>query len=211
MSSADKKGSAVISRTLFMRTFGLRLALWYATLFVLGSIAIVFLTYWVAATSLARRDREIINGKLGEYAAVYGRGGIDALADTVQAEQRTAPERLFVRVLDRGTEAVVLSNPGPWDPSMLEVGSIRLRDGTLVQVGKSTEAREDLLSRFRAALGLVTLSIVVIALGGGLLATQTATAPIRSLIAAVSRIIMTGRTDARVPSAGTGDALDELT
>ncbi len=27
--------------------FGLRLALWYATLFVLGSILIVFLTYWV--------------------------------------------------------------------------------------------------------------------------------------------------------------------
>src|SRR5437588_1222377 len=149
------------------RRFGLRLALWYATLFVLGSIAIVFLSYWVAATSLERRDREIINGKLGEYTAVYARGGIDALADTVRAEQRTAPERLFVRVLDRGTEAIVLSNPGPWDPSLLEIGSIRLRDGTLVQVGKSTEAREDLLSRFRAALGLVTLSIAVLGLAGG--------------------------------------------
>ena len=34
-------------------------------------------------------------------------------------------------------------------------------------VGKSTEAREDLLARFRAALGLVTLLIVVIALTGG--------------------------------------------
>jgi signal transduction histidine kinase len=178
---------------------------------VLGSLAIVFLTYWVASASIERRDREIINGKLGEYASVYGRGGIDALADTVRAEQRTAPERLFVRVLDRGTESIVLSNPGPWDPSMLEIASIRLGDGTLVQVGKSTEAREDLLTRFRAALGLVTLSIVVIALGGGLLATQTALAPIRALIAAVTRIIQTGRTDARVPLAGTGDALDDLT
>jgi hypothetical protein len=52
---------------------------------------------------------------------------------------------------------------------------LQLRDGTLVEVGKSTEAREDLLSRFRAALGLVTLSVVVLALGGGLLATQSAT------------------------------------
>jgi signal transduction histidine kinase len=204
MSSAPEK-------PLFTRAFGLRLALWYATLFVVGAVAIVFLTYWVAATSLERRDREIINGKLGEYAELYSRGGIDALADTVRAEQRTAPERLFVRVLDRGTEAIVLSNPGPWDPSMLELGSIRLRDGTLVQVGKSTEAREDLLARFRAALGVVTLSIVVIALSGGLIATQTAMAPIRALISAVTRIITTGRTDARVPSAGTGDALDELT
>ena len=199
------------SRPHFSGAFGLRLAVWYATLFVIGAIAIVFLTYWVASTSLERRDREIINGKVGEYAAVYGRGGIEALADTVRAEQRTAPERLFVRVLDRGTESIVLSNPGPWDPSTMEVGSIRLRDGTLVQVGKSTEARDDLLARFRAALGLVTLSIVVIALGGGLLATQTAMAPIRALIGAVTRVIKTGRIDARVPQTGTGDALDELT
>ena len=75
------------------RTFGLRLALWYATLFVLGSIAIVFLTYWVAARSLERRDREIINGKLGEYAAVYARGGIDALAGFDASEASFAEER----------------------------------------------------------------------------------------------------------------------
>ena len=40
--------------------FGLRLALWYATLFVTGSIAIVFLTYYLTAASLAQRDREVI-------------------------------------------------------------------------------------------------------------------------------------------------------
>ncbi len=192
------------------RAFGLRIAAWYATLFVIGAIAIVVLTYWLTAASLEARDRQIIRGKLGEYSVVYERGGIDALTETVQAEQRTAPERLFVRVLDRGTESIVLSNPGPWDPSTLELASARLADGTLVQVGKSTEEREDLLARFRAVLGLVTLSIVVIALGGGLLATKSALAPIRALNDAVTRIIRTGRTDARVPRAGTGDALDEL-
>jgi signal transduction histidine kinase len=89
--------------------------------------------------------------------------------------------------------------------------SARLADGTLVQVGKSTEAREDLLARFRAALGLVTLLVVGIALTGGWLATQSAVAPIRRLALAVQRIIRTGRTDARVPVEGSGDALDELT
>jgi signal transduction histidine kinase len=86
-----------------------------------------------------------------------------------------------------------------------------------VQVGKSTEAREDLLARFRAALGLVTLLVVVIALGGGWLVTQSAVYPIRRLTAAVRRIIRTGRTDARVPvdgppgSPGSLDAIGELT
>src|SRR5881628_2171252 len=191
--------------------FGLRLALWYATLFVIRSIAIVFLTYYVLRVSLEQRDQQIIQAKIGEYANAYQRGGFDALADTVRAEQQTAPERLFVRVVSRGVEAVVLSNPNGWDPSKIETATVPLSDGTLVQVGKSTEAREDLLARFRAALGIVTLLVVVIALGGGLLATQSAIAPIRTLIEAVTRIIQTGRTDARVPVGGINDAIDELT
>jgi heavy metal sensor kinase len=191
--------------------FGLRLALWYATLFVSGAIAIVFVTYYLTATSLAQRDQQIIKGKLGDYAAAYQRGGVRVLAATVRAEQQVAPERLFVRVVDRGVESVVLSNPEGWDPSRLEMASARLADGTLVQVGKSTEARDDLLARFRATLGIVTLLIVVIALTGGWLATRSALFPIRRLTQVVQRIIRTGRTDARVPLAGTGDALDELT
>jgi signal transduction histidine kinase len=191
--------------------FGLRLALWYATLFVSGAIAIVFVTYYLTATSLAQRDQQIVKGKLGDYAAAYQRGGVRVLAATVRAEQQAAPERLFVRVVDRGIEAVVLSNPEGWDPSKLELASARLADGTLVQVGKSTEARDDLLARFRATLGIVTLLIVVIALTGGWLATQSALFPIRRLSQAVQRIIRTGRTDARVPLEGTGDAIDELT
>ena len=191
--------------------FGLRLALWYATLFVSGAIAIVFVTYYLTATSLAQRDQQIIKGKLGDYAAAYVRGGVRVLAATVRAEQQTAPERLFVRVVDRGVESVVLSNPEGWDPSKLEMVSAHLADGTLVQVGKSTEARDDLLARFRATLGLVTLLIVVVALTGGWLATQSALSPIRRLTLAVQQIIRTGRTDARVPLSGTGDALDALT
>jgi len=96
------------SRHLF---FGLRLALWYATLFVIGSIAIVVLTYYVLRVSLEQRDQQIIQAKIGEYASAYQRGGIEALAETVRAEQRTAPERLFVRVVDRGAETIVLSQP----------------------------------------------------------------------------------------------------
>jgi signal transduction histidine kinase len=196
---------------LFTRAFGLRLALWYATLFIVGAMAIVFLTYYLTRVSLEQRDRQILQSKVGDYAAAYARGGINVLAATVRAEQQAAPERLFVRVVDRGVEAVVLSSPGEWDPTTLETASARLADGTLVQVGKSTEAREDLLARFRAALGMVTLLIVATALTGGWLATQSAMSPIRRLTLAVRRVIRTGRTDSRVPLAGTGDALDELT
>jgi signal transduction histidine kinase len=217
--SSDHNGGPGIE-PLFTRTFGLRIALWYAALFIVGSIVLVLLTYVLTATSLAQRDEQLINQKLGEYAAAYSQGGISELADTVRAEQATAPERLFVRVVDRGSEAIVLSNPEGWNREQLETGSLRLVDGTLVQVGKSTEAREDLLARFRAVLGIVTLSMVVIALTGGFLVTRSAVVPIRRLTETVRRIIRTGRTDARVPlssgrsgdqGGGGSDAIDELT
>jgi signal transduction histidine kinase len=191
--------------------FGLRLGLWYATLFVVGSIAIVYLTYYLTSASLAQRDQQIIRGKLADYAAAYARGGARVLAATVRAEQQAAPERLYVRVVDRGVETVVLSMPEGWDPATLETASARLYDGTFVEVGKSSEPRKALLSRFRAVLGVVTFSIIVIALAGGWLATLSAVMPIRRLTSTVRQIIRTGRTDSRVPLAGTNDAIEELT
>ncbi|HUR33461.1 MAG TPA: ATP-binding protein, partial [Vicinamibacterales bacterium] len=145
------------------------------------------------------------------YATVYARGGLRALAATVDTEQRTSRERIFVRVLDGGSEAVLLSNAEGWDPATLEVGSAALLDGTLVQVGKSNEARSDILRRLRASLGLITLSIIVIALTGGWVLTQSAVQPIRRLSTVVRRIIATGRTDERVPVGGEDDAINELT
>src|SRR3979490_1025852 len=161
--------------------FGLRLALWYATLFVSGAIAIVFVTYYLTATSLAQRDQQIIRGKLGDYAAAYQRGGVRVLAATVRAEQQAAPERLFVRVVDRGVEAVVLSDPEGWNRARLEIESARLSDATLGQVGQSTEARGDLLRRLRTALAIVTGLIIAVALAGGWIATESAMYPIRRL------------------------------
>jgi signal transduction histidine kinase len=191
--------------------FGLRLAVWYAALFIASSFAIVLITYLLTSSSLAQRDHEIIQSKLGEYGTVYARGGLRALAATVDAEQRTSRERIFVRVLDGGSETVLLSNAEGWDPSTLEVGTVSLLDGSIVQVGKSTEARSDILARLRASLGLVTLSIIVIALTGGWVATQSAVQPIRRLTIVVRRIIATGRTDERVPVGSEDDAINELT
>src|SRR5262249_49568302 len=154
---------------------------------------IMLLTYAITAASLAQRDQQIIQAKLGEYASVYARGGLRLLTATVQAEQRTMPERLFVRVANRGAEAIVLSDREGWDETTLETASLQLVDGTIVQVGKSTESRRDILARVRAALGLVTLSVVIVALAGGWVATQSALQPIRRLTDAARRVIATGR------------------
>jgi len=117
--------------------YGLRLGVWYATLFIAGSLTIVYLTYVLTSASLAQRDRQIIDSKLGTYAAAYDNGGIEELASVVRAEQQTAPERLLVRVTDRfGRQAVVLSQQEGWDVARLETGNIRLPDGNGLDVNR---------------------------------------------------------------------------
>ena len=54
--------------------FGLRLAVWYAAVFTVSAMAIIGVTYVLAASSLAQRDRQILRSKVGEYATAYARG-----------------------------------------------------------------------------------------------------------------------------------------
>ena len=122
MSSADDTPVALSGR------FGLRLAVWYAALFVASSFAIVLITYWLTSASLAQRDQEIIQAKLGEYATVYARGGLRALTATIEIEQRTSSERIFVRVLAGGSEAVVTSRAGSHPSALLEIGRASCRE-----------------------------------------------------------------------------------
>ena len=139
----------------------------------------MLLTYWVTAASLAQRDEQIIQSKLGEYAVVYSNGGLaraERHGPRRAADRARATVRARRRSRRRGAGAQHARRLGS---RALETASLRLSDGTLVQVGKSKEARLDLLRRVRAALGLVTLSIIVLAFTGGWLATQSALRPIR--------------------------------
>jgi signal transduction histidine kinase len=215
------------------RGFGLRLALWYAAVFVSSSLAIILLTYALLSSSLAERDRQIVSATLREYSSRYAVGGLPALARAVELEQRSGRhERLFVRVVRAGSETLFLTMPpewgdfdvsglrgraGPWEqaisasrPATLEVASTRLFDGTLLQVGKSTESREELLRQFRTIVGLLAIAIVLTGLAGGIIVTRSTLQPIHRLIRAVGTIIQTGSTETRVPVDADRDAIGEL-
>lgn len=216
------------------RTLGLRIALWYAAVFAASVAAFVVVSYLLLATSLQQRDREIVVATLQAYADEYARGGLRAVAAAVDREQRSGRrERLFVRLVAYDGEAVFMTLPPEWGPfavdrlgdqggagwitapsadrpSRLEVVSARMRDGVVLQVGKSTEGRDDLLYRFRRVLLIVTGLVLATGLAGGILLTRSAMQPVRRLTEAVRTIIATGRTDVRVETEASGDPLDDL-
>jgi heavy metal sensor kinase len=215
-------------------TLGFRLALWYAVVFVASSLAIAALTYVLLAASLRQYDRETIQNSIVRFASAYARGGVDSLAREFRDTQDPGP--LFVRTLGARQDVVFLSMPDAlrrFDLSQLatpelsgeqtwatlrtgtgseelEVASVRLSDGTLFQVGRSTARREELLRRFRGVLFVQLLSLLVAALAGGAVLTWSALQPIRTLSDTIREIMQTGRTDRRVPATDTSDALGEL-
>jgi len=214
------------------RTLGLRLSVWYASVFVFGMIALAVLTYTLLASGLAQRDHDIIYATLREYASRYELGGLPALQRAVELEQRTGDqERLFVRVLGPGASAIFTRDPRGWSgfaqedlgesrstledlhdrQAVLEVASARLFDGTILQVGKTNEIRLALLRQFKRIVGLVSVIALVVGVVGGLVLTRSTVKPIYDLIDVLQGIIRTGRTDTRVPARNArGDAVDEL-
>lgn len=218
-------------------TLGFRLALWYAVVFVASSLAIVGLTYVLLAATLRQYDRETLQTTIVQFAGAYARGGVDGLAREIRTVQLAAdPGPLFVRTVGASRDVVFLSMPDAWrqfdlsqleTPALsgeqtwatlrpgtggapLEVASVRLADGTLFQVGRSTGRREELLRRFRGVLFVDLASLLVTALGGGAVLTWYALQPVRRLSDTVRDIMRTGRTDRRVPADDTADALGEL-
>lgn len=218
-------------------TMRFRLAWWYALIFVASSAMIVALTYFLLAAALRQYDHQIIQTTLVEFATAYARGGVQGLSREIQRTQSSgAAGPLFVRVGGR-QNVVFLSMPEGWrgfdlsqlsEPGLageqswatldtgvpgaevLEVASVRLGDGTLFQVGRSTARRTDLLRRFRALLLVDAATIILVGLIGGAMLTWSAMQPVRALTDTVRGIMRTGRTTARVPVQEPGDALGDL-
>lgn len=216
------------------RTIGLRLAAWYLGTFLASTIVLSSLTYGLLASSLEARDHAVIQSTLREYAEHYRTGGFPELANALEIERRSGQrEQLFVRVVGPFQDVLLYSLPEAWGAfdmselggetndiwgqvraqdrtAVLEVATLPLGGGTVLQVGKTSESRDDLLRNFRRVLMLGATAALGIGLVGGLLLTRSTLKPLRDLRDTVQRILQTGQTDDRVQLSGSEDAVDEL-
>ena len=212
----------------------LRLGLWYAGLFAASAVILLVVAYVLLARALAEQDHQELASALSRYATAYEQSGLPALQRVVELDaQEGRRERLLVRLVGRGTQLVYLTQPPGWsafdlsslddasigrwtnitnpvDGASLEVGTLRMSDGVVLQVGRSSHARDELLASFRArAFGLGT-ALLLIAVTGAVVIAWVALAPLRKMEATVSTILETRQFSARVGSQGTADPLDRL-
>lgn len=216
------------------------MAAWYSLVFILSSLALFGLGYFLLSSSLEQKDRELIASQLRLYASRYQSGGLPALREEVQAGHK---ESLFVRVAGPENETVFQNIPTDWgdfdlkqleaalvkgdlqwshlfgqeeeeelikDPDRLEILSVRLPDGSVLQVGKTTEARKEVLEYFQGVFAVVMIAVLGIGVAGGAWLAHRSLRPVRDLAGALRSVRETGKMSARVPTRQTGDELDEL-
>jgi signal transduction histidine kinase len=192
--------------------------------------------YFLVSSSLQANDRTAISLKLKEYGDSFQTGGLAGIKERIDSDGGPGALRSFViRAADINNHTLLLKRPdedtdydfsqlerrGPvmgntWiqlqaiGEDVLDIASMRLPDGSILQIGKGPEEREDLLNHFQNSFAAVLLAIVSLSLAGGYLLTNHALRPVRNLISVLVPIINTGQIKARIPVRHTNDEFEEL-
>ena len=219
------------------RSFAVRLTLGYALIFTLSAVVLFGLLYILLASALERKDREVIEARLKECAAVYASGGLPALRKLVQlnSTDEGKSKSFFVRVTGNLGSVLFVNVPNDWlqvdatsiqplsddsrpdwlripkdDERDLTVATARLSDGSVLQVGRSTNSRETVLQPFRLNFLLVMTPTLLLAVLGGAYFAHRATKPVRDVVATARTISDTGDFSARVTAQVSQAELEEL-
>src|SRR5947209_5581706 len=217
------------------RNFSVRLSLWYTSIFTLSAGVLFLLVYLLLASALQRKDREVIESHLKEYAAIYQSGGAPALRGWISRSGEAQKDKsFFVRVIDPFQNVLFLTAPEDWihfEPPSLEFGfprqvvwlriptdaerdftlaATRFLDGSILQVGRSTNSREMILQPFRRNFLAVSIPILVLGFIGGALFAYRAMQPVREIVSTAQSIIDTGDLSRRVPLRQSEEELDRL-
>jgi signal transduction histidine kinase len=220
----------------FTRTISVRLNLWYAVVFAASAAVVFLLLFVLLSRAVEGKDREVIEARLKEYSVIYQRGGPPALDTYIRRSREAQREKsFFVRVVGPFNEVPLLIVPPDWlkfDPKVLHGGgftgrtvwvripqneekdlmfaSIALADGSVLQVGRSTDNRQVVLEPLRRIFIWVLMPTMLFALVGGAFFAHRTMHPVRQVVDTARSIIQTGNLDARVPTRDSDDELDEL-
>lgn len=216
------------------RNIGVRLGLWFAFIFALSCVGLLALAYFVLASAVGNKDREVLQARLREFAAVYETEGLAGLRNAAQQEEGDQ-KTLFIRLVSPWNDVPYVIVPNDWVtfhdiPTGLQgyrqrIGIIRipkdaekdfvidsalLPDNSLLQVGRSSNSRESVLEPVRRDFILVGSVTVLLGFVAGALIAHRTMQPVRQIVATAQEILRTGMLDARVPTRKSRDELDEL-
>jgi signal transduction histidine kinase len=222
-----------------LKTFksrGFRLSLWYSGFFSACSVLILVMAHFFLASALVRVEKSAIASESDRLANEYNFRGLPSLQRKVTENKKPYRGKtpFFVRIADISNHTLYILYPEQWkefDLGLLEtiplaeskwahlaamdedsgllLLSKRLQDGRWLQLGRSSEARDQTLDRFFNLFVIIVPPLALIGIAGGTFLVGRTLRPIQHMIHTVHSIL-TGNLAARVPCTGSGNELNEL-
>jgi signal transduction histidine kinase len=223
------------SRAIFRR-LSTRLTLWHS-LIVLGSmLAMSAVTYVLLRRGAGAAERDAIDFRINQYAGEYHRNGLAGVRRLAALRKGRAQKAFFVRV-GNGERTLFMRDRADWtefEPERLAsrpvppagarvwerlaspagtellLASMRLNDGSVLQLGKPNDDLLEVLASYRRSAIWLALIFVPASFAGGAFLASRALRPVQQLRAVAQDITDTGQFGARVPPRNSGDELDLL-
>lgn len=207
---------------LLFKSNSFRLITWYTVFFVLSSLIVNIYAYTVISTFIYEQSRAEVGEDIEELREIYLQSGTGALHTEVFEDEN---DPFIVRLVAKEGGTALLRIPEDWEginlehldetlysqdtqweylrdsglEKTIEIASLGLSDGAVLQIGQAIDAREDLLSRIRRVYIFSLIPILVLGYLGGLFVADRALSPIRQLISTLNSIVESGKMDVRVP------------
>jgi len=205
-----------------------RLTLLFSAIFLVGAVALFTISFFSLTNSLRQDDVQEMHARLLGYWAMYQRSGVEAVREEIEERPLPVGERaFFVRLADEDNRTIAVQIPPLWRqgfrigrlegtepattadgvvvlesellPYTLEVTGIRLSDEHYLQVGLSTQHRDQLLELFQRNFVIISAAVVIVSVFGGLFLASRTLKPVQDLSDTIRSILQTGDFSSRIP------------
>lgn len=217
-------------------SFSIKLNLMYTFFFIISSLSLFIIAYYIIANILDQREKELISVRLQEYQAWYREGGVYALKNRFYAQADYIKDAYFIRILSPFNNVLFISVPenserfdikdlnqvNPYQinnwhslksknsKSVWNIVSTPLKRDIILQIGKRSSQSYELLIYLRTVFLWFVIPILLLGLAASSLITFRAIGPIREIIQTVQKILKTGQINERVSERKESGELDQL-
>jgi signal transduction histidine kinase len=217
---------------LLFKSNSFRLITLYTVLFVLCSLVINIYSYTVISSFIYEQSRKEIEEDLNDLAQIYQKDGLEAFRKEVFEDPN---DPYLVRLTGRAGNNIILRTPRDWpelekeqfeksieskdgewrslygdEDEISEIVTLKMSDGSVLQLGQPIAEREELLNRIRRVYIIAILPVILVTYLGGLVLADRALNPIKQLINTLNSIVSNAKIDMRVPEDRTDRLNEEL-
>jgi signal transduction histidine kinase len=193
-----------------LRSTGFRLTAWYVAVFGVSFALTACVLAWFMSHAVTATAQTLVEARLAEYRTEYESRGISGLSSAVALHTK-AGDRDAVALTGGGRTLYRSSDAGDArDAARVRIAVTTVSSDLELRLEHGNDDERTLLERLRTATLVALGTALLLGVVGGAMLTRRALRPVRRLTAVAESILRSEAFDARVPTRGAGDELDEL-